>query len=161
MAKKIFYSILLSMILLFTGVVFASSDSNETKSTSLGNEITSSMDRTEDRIDNLVDTDSKDKARNGERNMGDDIKAGAENIGNDVMDGMNNVKNGVEDLMDGDNGNETRRNTAVSGTTGNYNAGETIQNETGGMSQNAWIWIILAVVAIIIIAAVWYYAAQK
>lgn len=159
MAKKIFYSVLLSIVLLFTGVVFASSESNEIKSTNLGNEITTSMDRTEDRIDNLVDTDAGEKARNGERNLGDDIKAGAENIGNDVKDGVNNVKNGVEDLMDGNNENGTTRNTAVSGTTGNYNAGETV--EAGGMSQNAWIWIILAVVAVIIIAAVWYYAAQK
>ena len=43
-----------------------------------------------------------------------------------------------------------------------YNAVRTSVDEmtTGNMSTTTWIWIILAVAAIIITAFVWYYAAQ-
>ena len=182
MAKKIFYSILLSIVLLFTGiVVFASSDSNKTESTNLGNEITTSMDRTEDRIDNLVDINQGNDAKNGLQNVGENIKDGARNVGEDIKDGTENLgenikngaenvgdtvkngvkdaENGIEDLMDGDS--ENRNNTAVSGRTGNYAGPETVADTNDGMSGTTWVWIILAVIAIIIIAAVWYYAAQK
>jgi hypothetical protein len=147
MAKKILYACLISIALLFTAnVVFAN---NDTKTTSLGNEVTTSIDGTEERVDNLVD--NKDRSSNTQ-NIG-------ENIGDTIKDGVENIKDGAENLVDGDNTNKNTVNTAVAGKTGNYTTSEQVTSTE--IAGTTWVWIVLAVIAIIIIAAVWYYAAQK
>jgi gas vesicle protein len=164
MAKKIFYAGLVSIVLLFTAnIVFASSESESTKTTSLGNEVTTSIDGTEERVDNLVDNKDRtvSNTQNVSENVGDTIKDGARDVGNAISNGVEDIKDGAENLMDGNNNTSSKaQNNVVAGTTGNYASGEQVTNNSG-ISGTAWVWIILAVIAIIIIAAVWYYAAQK
>lgn len=166
MTKKVIYACILSIALLFVATNVFATDKEETETTSLGNEISSSIDGTEERINNLVDTDVGD-TRNSDRrtndNSKDTVKDDAKDIGNTVRDGVKDIENGIEDVFDGDDENSRTENRAVAGTTGNYATGDAVSNndEVAGMSGRTWMWIILAVVAIIIIAAVWYYASQK
>ena len=150
MAKKIFYMLGLVLVLTLISVpaVFAE---NKTTSTSLGNEITSSIDKTGKNMDNLVDTDIKNEMQD----MGNTVKSGAENVGNTVRNGVDDLTNGI------DMTNKNTENRAVAGTTGNYRTGDTIDTTNNNMSGTMWVWIIVAVIAIIIVAAVWYYVAQR
>ncbi|MBR2289060.1 MAG: hypothetical protein IJ867_00125 [Clostridia bacterium] len=161
MAKKVFLTIIFSIVFVLglTTISFAKTDNT---TTGLGDEVTSSMNKTERSMNDLVDRTDLDKA-------GQTIENGARAVGNAVSDGMDNIGRGVEDFVDGDDNTEyTNRatNTAVAGTTGNYTAGQLGQTGTdttgrNGMTANAWIWIVMVVVALIIVAAVWYYAAQR
>ena len=154
MAKKIFLTIFFSVVLLlsFFTISFAESSSNTT--TTLGNEVTNSMNKTERSMNDLVDRTDMD-------NVGRTIENGARAIGNTMKNGMNAIENGVEDI-----GNNTKsENRIVSGTTGNYLAGQQVQDvsttNNTGMAGNTWIWIIMIVVALIVVALVWYYAAAQ
>ena len=91
-------------------------------------------------------TNSLDKAGNSMRNVADD-----------VMDGM-----GIRDDNRNDNyDNNNRNNNYMDNRTG-YNAVRTSVDDmtTGNMSTTTWVWIILAVAAIVIVAMIWYYAVQ-
>ena len=59
--------------------------------------------------------------------------------------------------------NNRNNYTDNNGLRDGYNAVRTSVDEvtTGNMSTTTWIWIILAVAAIIIVAMVWYYAVQN
>lgn len=144
MKNKILFSALFSIIIAFSTVVcFANTSKEKTDMKGLGNEITSSIKETEENVDNFVNMDTLN--RNNDKNMENNgIMEGAENavreLGNDV---------------------ENTTNKAVAGITGNYNAGETITTDGMEMSRNTWIWIIMAVLAVVIVASVWYYAAQR
>ena len=162
MAKKVLLTIIFTIvsILAFSTISLAKTDNTTTM---LDDEVTSSMNKTERSMNDLVDKTDLDKA-------GKTIENGARAVGNAVNNGMDSIGRGMENLADEDNYN-TRDNTitdnrAVAGTTGNYTAGQIGQVDSditgrNGMTQNAWIWIVMIVVALIIVAAVWYYAAQK
>lgn len=150
MAKKIFFTIFFAILALFTLASLSFAESNEI-TTKLGNEVTESMNKTERSMDDLGDKTGLDKAGkaidNGVKDTGKMIDNGAKSVGRDMKDGM-------EDLVGESN--------KVAGRTGNY-ASSQIQGEVGrnGMTANAWIWIVMAVVALVIIAAVWFYAMQR
>ena len=158
MKKKILVSGLISIVLVCCSIIcLAASNENKITMKGLGNEITSSINETEKSIDNLVDMDTLDHADNTRNsdNMND--------MGNDISNAAGNLGNGIENVA-----NDLRRdaentaNKAISGVTGNYAAGETATTTDGtGMSTTTWVWIVLAVVAVIIIASVWYYASQR
>lgn len=146
MKKKIMLSVLFSAIcILMSTVCFATtndSNKNNTMTEKIGNEITSSIKETEKSVDNLVNTD----------------------VVNNVNKGLNkddDKDNSSKKRSDMTNDVDKEENKIVAGTTGNYNAGETATTSGNGMSVTTWVWIILAVLAVIIIAAVWYYAAQR
>lgn len=90
-------------------------------------------------------TDSLNKAGNSVRNVADD----AMNIGTDNTRNNNNNNNGTARNYDNGNGYNAVRTSVDDMATGVTN-----------MSTTTWIWIILAVAAIIIVAMVWYYAVQ-
>ncbi len=161
MAKKIFLSIVLAAICIL-GISTISFAKSENTTTDLGDKVTSSINKTERSMDDLADRTELDKA-------GRTIENGARAVGNAVSDGMDNIGRGVEDLTtDGETRDDKTRteNRAVAGRTGNYTAGQIGQtnpdttNGGNGMTQNAWIWIVMVVVALIIVASVWFYAAQ-
>ena len=161
MTKKVLYAIFISIAILFCSTIcFATNE--DVKATDLGNEVTTSIKNTARYVDNLVETNVTED----NKNAGDSIKNGVEGIGNDIKEGVedlgNDIKDGARAITDeGENGNNAN-NTAVSGTTGNFAASDSVNdNENAGMNTSTWMWIIVAVVAIIIIAAVWYYAVQK
>ena len=162
MAKKVILTIIFACISIFaiTNISLAKS---ENVSTTLSDEATRSINKTERNMDDLVDRTNLDKA-------GKSIENGARAV-EDVMNrGMNDIERGTEDLVDEDDKERKDRdsrsnNKAVAGTTGNYTSGQIEQPDEvvgrNGMTQNAWIWIVMVVVALIIVAAVWYYAAQR
>ena len=134
MAKKIFVSFAIIMLSLCCCICCFATDNNS-NNVNLGGEITNSL----------------DKAGNSMRNAADD-----------VMDGMG-IRN--NDRNDNNNNNTMDNRTGYrndNGFTDGYNAVRTSVDEmaTGNMSTTTWIWIILALAAIIITAFVWYYAAQ-
>ena len=161
MAKKIVLTMVFAIIftLALATISFARTDNT---TTTLGNEVTSSMNKTERSMNDLANETNLDSA-------GRSIENGARAVGNTINDGMDNMRRGVENLVDEDDdmtNNRRTDNRAVAGTTGNFTAGEVGPTETdatgrNGMTQTTWIWIVMIVVALVIIAAVWYYAAQK
>lgn len=141
MAKKIFVSLAIIMLSLCCGICCFAADNNS--NVNLGDQL----------------TDSLDKAGNSMRNVADD-----------VMDGMG-TRDNRDNNYNNNNTNNNRNNNTMDNRTGytndnrftnGYNAVRTSVDEvtTGNMSTTTWIWIILAVAAIIITAAVWYYSAQ-
>ena len=144
MAKKSLIAGLTIIVLsLCCGLCFAADDKGG-ETINLGNEITESL----------------DKAGQSARNVTDNVFSG--NMVNDAKDTVKDSENGVKTGMD------DAKNGVVNMTgtnAGDYNATRTTTEGTavgtGTMSTTTWMWIILAVAAIIIIAAIWYYATQN
>lgn len=132
MAKKIFMFFAIIILSLCCSVCFAAENNSNVN---LGEEITDSINKT-----------------------GDSVR----NVTNDVMNGVNgNARNNNNNY---NNGNYNRNNNTDNNVfTDGYNAVRTSVDDvaTGNMSTTTWIWIILAVAAIIIVAMVWYYAVQN
>lgn len=103
---------------------------------------------------------------NSNMNLGDDIsntfndvESGIEDVANDVMDGEVTTDNNYRN-----NDDMTDRNY-IDSTTNGYNAYRTTTDGTitgtdTTMSTTTWMWVILAIAAIVIIAMIWYYAVQ-
>lgn len=95
------------------------------------------------------------KATDGVRN----VVGGAENVVENVAkDGADGIKNGINTV-----GNTTSNLTNATTNNGNYTATRTA-TETGtntGVMNNAWTWIIVAIIAIVIIAVIWYYSTRS
>jgi len=118
----------------------------ENTTTSLGDEVTSSMNKTEKSMDAA----------------GQAISNGAQTVGNVVEDGMDWVMNGNDNTEE----NTRTDNRAVAGTTGNYTTSQIGQqtdttSSSSGITGNAWIWIVMVVAALVIVASVWLYASQR
>ena len=82
------------------------------------------------------------------------VKNGLNTIGNKTQEMTNNVKNAGNDMMnttDNTNTNYTATRTATE---------ENVGTTTGGYN-NVWTWIIVGIIAIVIIALIWYYVSQN
>lgn len=92
--------------------------------------------------ENVKDTtqNAGDKMQNTAENAGNDMKNGAENMGNDMRNGANNAF--------------TATRTATENTTNNDNQGWM-------NNRDIWTWIIVGIIAIVIIALIWYYASRS
>ena len=145
MAKKIFLTTIATLLFILALATTGFAESNMT--TKLGNEVTSSMNKTEKSMDDLARKTDLDEA--------------GETIKNGVTDTKDAVRDGIDDLVDEDD--SRTENRAIAGRTGNYATGEvqTTTQARNGMTRNAWIWIVMVVVALIIVAAVWYFATQQ
>ena len=137
MAKKIVItSIAIMFLSLFCGICFAADDM-KTDLINVGNEVNKSL----------------DKAGQSVKNVTNDVMSG--NIINKTENGIRhvgeNVRNGVS--------------STVNTTVGAYNTvrtdAETTLSTNNMMSNTTWMWMIIAVLAVLIISAVWYYVAQN
>lgn len=140
MAKKIFISLAIIILSLCCGVCFAAENNDNVN---LGQEITDSLDKTGDSV----------------RNVAEDVMNGVD--GNNRNMGNNNNNNTNHNTTNTNrNRNAYTDNNAFSN---GYNAVRTSVDDTatGNMSTTTWVWIILAVVAIVIVGMVWYYAVQN
>lgn len=149
MTKKVLLGILVSILLsLFTSFCFAATD---TDNVNLGNDVSSSINKGMDSVGNVV----RDVAGYGERTFDD---MGNHNNNNNNNNRNNNGYTGsTNNGYNGYNGNYgTNYGTTRTGTEGTANA----TGSTGGMTTTTWMWVIFAIAAIIIIAAIWYYAMQ-
>ncbi len=134
MKNKILTTILLFIVLLLCSAsCFANNDTN------LGNEV----------------QDSAQKSQTTLQSAGEGIKNIASDIGNGVQDAAQDVGRGVEDMFDG--------NDNMRASTGNYTATRTsTDGMTGGaMTNTAWVWLILGIVGVVIVALTWYYVSQS
>ncbi len=143
MTKKVFIGILVSILLsLCTSFCFAATDTDKVN---LGNDVSSSINKGMDSVGNAV----RDVAGFGERTA-DDAGDAIGNMGNN-----NNARNNNSRTTNGINTNRMYN--------GNYNTTRTSADgaaTTAGMSTTTWMWVIFAIAAVIIIAAIWYYAMQ-
>ena len=124
-------------------------------------------------IPNVFANTGMDNAVNGIRNF----VGGAENVVEDagkgavngIKDGVNAIGNGARDVTNGiDNG--MNRDNRTSGITTDNNGGYTATRTSadtgatglfGNVSNDVWTWMVLAIVGIIIVALVMYYAKQN
>ena len=91
--------------------------------------------------------DSAQKAKEGAQNITSSTENATNDVTNGMMNGMNNTNNSTSENL-----------------TGDYNTTRTTSEDvTATATNNAtmWMWIMLAVVAVLIIGLVWYYAAQS
>ena len=88
-----------------------------------------------------------------------DVSNTSKNLTGNMENGANNIENNM-----GNNHNNDRNSTATSMKTNDYNATRTATGTTSstfmGMNATAWTWLIIGIVAIAIVALVWYYAMQ-
>lgn len=135
MAKKIMISFAIVILSLCCSVCFAAENNSNVN---LGEEITDSLDKTGDSV----------------RNVADDVMNGVNGNARNNNTGNNNNYDTRNDYRNNNNDNNAFTN--------GYNAVRTSVDDvaTGNMSTTTWVWIILAVAAIIIVAMIWYYAVQ-
>ena len=137
--KVIITSIIFVIVCLFSSICFANTenmmDAAKNTTVNLKGEITNSIDKTE----------------NSTRNITQNIMT----KGGQMVNGAGNMISN----MTGNNNNDTTNNND------RYNTTRTAVDDayfgTVGMDTTTWLWIILAIAAIIIVAAVWYYAIQE
>lgn len=92
---------------------------------------------------------------------------GVEHLGSDVRNGIGHVENGIEGAINdiGNNDNMAKNDNLSSTTNSSYSVARTSTDaDITGVTNNTaitWVWIILAVAAIVIIGTVWYYATQN
>lgn len=141
MTKKVFIGILVSILLsLCTSFCFAATNTDKVN---LGNDVSSSINKGMDSVGNAV----RDIAGYGERTA-DDATGAIRNMGND--NNRTNTRNNNGTNNNGMyNGNYSTTRTSADGAA-----------QTAGMSTTTWMWVIFAIAAVIIIAAIWYYAMQ-
>lgn len=110
--------------------------------------------------------DAANNVRNavgGVENTVEDAAKDVSNTSKNLTGNMENGANNIENNM-GNNHNNDRNSTATSMKTNDYNATRTAAGTTSstfmGMNATAWTWLIIGIVAIAIVALVWYYAMQ-
>lgn len=149
MTRKFVIATITAVILsLCFGVCFANEENSSNK-VNLGNEITKSLDKTGDNAKRLVDN-----AMNSERKMMNSVENAGKNAVNGIEDIGKKAENVTSDVAGAVTGNRYN----------NYVATRTTADDVGsfaGMTSTTWMWLIFAVAAIIIVAAIWYYSAQN
>lgn len=152
MVKKSVIAGLTAIVLsLCCGLSFAAEE-NDQKSINLGNEITKSIDKTGSSFENMTNDVFSGNVVNDMRNGVDNIT----DMGRTENDKTDNTRTDINTTN-----NNGMMNTARNGM---YNTVRTTAEGTTNMSTmstTTWMWIILAVAAIIIVAAIWYYATQN
>lgn len=94
--------------------------------------------------------------RDGAENVANDAKDAVENAGNDIGSGAENAGNDIK------NGTENTENNMRNQSDNAYTATRTATNGTGNfMSRDIWTWIIVGIIAIVIVALIWYYASRN
>lgn len=148
MCKKslILLSTFFAVLILLSNIVYANNTSNDIKNgiNDAGTAIVDGAER--------LGTDVK----TGINDVSSDIVNGAENLGEDIRNGVENAENGVEGALSIDNMRTndyvaTRTTTDGTGTTSDMNTND----------PTTWVWVIVAIAGVVIVALVWYYAVQN
>lgn len=159
MSKKILLSIVLLTAIVFSfNYVFAENNMAQDTTNMVqnaGNTIKDSVDKTGNTMQN---------AGNAVRDTGNEVMNAAEN----VVDGAAGAINTLTEDRNTDttpDGNNNDNNNSNAGMTTDNATGYTATRTAGegtllGMNATTWTWIIMGLVAISIIALVWYYSMQ-
>lgn len=138
MNKKLLTTLLLFIVLLFCSVsCFANTDNN------LGSEM----------------QDSANKSQTTIQNAGEGIRNIASDIGNGVERAAQDVGNGVADMFDGNDGAGMGTDARTDGYTATRTSTDRLTGTT--MTNTAWVWLILGIVGVVIVALTWYYVSQN
>ena len=89
---------------------------------------------------------------------------GVSNLAHDIRNGVGHVENGIEDALTMYNTIIDTNRITSSESTGNYQTARTTdmtRTSTGINTTTMWVWLIVAIAAVIIISLVWYYGAQN
>lgn len=107
-------------------------------------------------------TDGLGNTVNDVRNFVGGVENTVENAALDITDTSKNITGDMENGMNSDaKTNGTMGITTKENSSSQYSTARTsTDNTVMGMTSTAWTWIILAIVAIAIIALVWYYSMQ-
>ena len=132
MKRKSFILLIAFLLIAFSTVCFANDMGNNIKNT-----INGATNTVVDGTQNLAED-----VRSGVGTAENTIENGVNNVGNAVMDGANSIEDA------GDDAYTTTRAVADDATTRN------------AMNSTTWVWVILAIAAIVIIGSVWFYASQ-
>ncbi len=92
--------------------------------------------------------------KNGVSNVTNAVVDGVNRMGSDVRNGIGSAENGVEDAL---RINDTKINDNVR----DYSATRTATNGITNNTSTMWVWVIVAIAAIVIIGLVWYYGATN
>lgn len=142
MYKKLLISSILLLTIIFTFNICLANNEMQ----NLGNGARNAVEGAGNTLENIGQ---------GISNTSKDITGSMENkanqLSNDVMNTMNDNNNNGETAKD--TNNTMGYNAIRTATTGT-------DNTFMGMTSTAWIWLILGIAAIAIIALVWYYTAQ-
>lgn len=158
--KSLICTLAIVILSLCCTICFAAEDGNKIN---LGNEIMKSIDKTENSMKNVVSGNVINDAGNMVRDGINSVEDGMNNVGNDMRNAGNTVGGTIDDMG---NMNNDNNNTAVTGlNNGGYNTtrtsvDQTLNNGINTMTATTWMWIILIVAAVTIMAAIWYYATQ-
>ena len=95
-------------------------------------------------------------AANGVRNAVGDVENGVEDTAKDISGAIRKSTNDVEKA-----GNDVTGDIKSSNNKDNHPATRTATDVGTGMSNTMWIWLIMAIVAVAIIALIWFYTAQN
>lgn len=109
--------------------------------------------------ENAIEDGAK-SATNAVKSGTNSVENTAENMGNGVENTAKDVKNGVENTT-----GTVRNTTTENSNNSKYSAIRTSTDANGnatfmGMNSTTWIWLILGIAAIAIVALVWYYSTQ-
>lgn len=105
-----------------------------------------------------------DEVKNAVSNVTNTVIDGANHLGSDVRNGVGNMENGIEDALDFDKNGTTdmMNDNTKAGTSSDYTATRTTANGTNNNNASTlWVWLIVAIAAIVIIGLVWYYGTQN
>ena len=105
----------------------------------------------------------------GAVNIAEDIGHGAENVAHDIGNGVGNMVENARHAMENGTGHLLGMDDANRGTYGTFTSSEDASYTTyGGTSSNpltrfnsAWIWLIVGITGVIIVALTWYYVTQN
>ena len=118
------------------------------------------------------------EVKNTVNNVTNTIVDGTARLGNDIRNGVGAAENGIEGAltMDDDNMNDNNGNNGTDANDGTNEAGENDEALIGDYTttrttadaatptdntSTLWIWLIVAIAAIVIIGLVWYYGTQN
>lgn len=107
-----------------------------------------------------------DDMKNSVSNTANTVIDGVNNIGSDVRNEIGAAENGIEGALKMDDNTNSSNNNAemrTSTNAGNYVSTRTATEGLTATNDNwtTWVWIIVAIAAIVIIGLVWYYGAQN
>lgn len=156
MKKSIFIISFIMFLLIFSfSCVFANNDS-ETLVNNVRNAVGGAENVVEDAAKgtagaikdgfNTVGNKTTEDVGNNVKNMGNNAANDAKYMGDNMINDGNDIVNEATSLRPDDDYTATRTSN---------------DTDANFMTNNVWTWIILAIIAIIIIAVIWYYATKN
>lgn len=165
MQKKLLFSLLLiTLAIIFTtSFTFANNDAApmENAANSIRNFVGNIENGVEDTAKNI--SGASKNATEGMENTASDITGTNDNNGN-MKANDNGQNNGDNRTAQNGQNNENTMAGGMTNSSGNYTAQRTAASTDGkllGMNSTTWIWLIMAILAIAIIALVYYYSTSN